>query len=311
MGRRGGLFALVAVGRAAVGLSVLALGCAQDQNSVKQAEDSGEPLGVCAAGGPSTTYVIQQLRFARNEGGVSWGSDLDGEVTPTGSTGGCGKPDLTDPEGRPGIDNAFAGLLPAIEQTEGAAISALLQDSIRAGELLLTFELLGLDDLENDACIDVQFGNASGSPLLGTDGELLAGQSYLRDPSVAPSRAEAVVVEGGRLIFRADFGIKLQILTAELDLLVTQGEARLDLAPDGSGATGHITGAVHIQTMLDEIDKHGIDQGLKDLIHTVLPAIADLKGPEGTCDHFSLAFEFDAVPAFYYLDDGLDAPTAD
>ena len=292
-------------------LLAFAGGCASAQNDVKQAEDSAEPPAVCEAAGPTTTYIIQQIRFARADGGVSWGSDLDGEVTPAGSTGGCGKPDLTDPEGRPGIDNAFSGLLPAIEQTEGAAISALLQDSIRAGELLLTFELVGLDSLSDDDCIDVQFGNATGSPLLGTDGELLPGQSYLRDPEVEPSRAEAARVDDGRLIFQADFGIKLQILTAELDLVVTQGEARLDLAPDGSGATGHITGAVNIQTMLEEIDKHGIDQGLKDLIHTVLPAVADLKGPEGTCDHFSLAFEFDAVPAYYYLDEPLAEQPAD
>lgn len=300
-------------GRRALGplAALVGLGCAPEPSRAKPEPDSGAAPEVCEAGGPTTTYIIQKLRFARNEGGVAWGSDLDGQVTPAGSTGGCGKPDLVDPEGRPGIDNAFSGLLPAIEQTEGAAISALLQDSIRAGELLLTFELVGLDDLQNDACIDVQFGNATGSPLLGTDGELLPSQSYLRDPAVQPSRAEDAAVEGGRLVFQADFGIKLQILTAELDLVVTQGEARLDLAPDGSGATGHITGAVHIQTMLDEIDKHGIDQGLKDLIHAVLPAVADLAGPEGACDHFSLAFEFDAVPAFYYLDEPSPAPPAD
>jgi hypothetical protein len=280
----------------------LGLACKAPEKEAAELDDTGAPAQVCAADGPSTTFLMNKVRFARSEGGVSWGSDLDGEVSAGGGTAGCGKVDLVDPEGNPGIDNAFAGLLPALEQTEAAAISGLLQASVGAGELLLTVEVLGLDDYQNDDCVAVQFGNAEGQPLVGADGELLPGQSFSRNPNDPVTRIDEALVDGGRLTFASDFGIKLQILDANLDLDVTQGVVRMDMAPDGQSATGHFTGGVSIDYMLTEIDKYAIDQGLKDLINTVMPAVGDLKGDTGECDHFSIAFEFDAIPAYFYLD---------
>lgn len=284
-------------------LAALAVACKAPEKAAEDGLDTGEAPAACASSGPSTTFLMNKVRFARIEDGVSWGSDLDGEVTPAGSTGGCGKVDLTDPEGTPGVDNAFAGLLPALEQTEAAAISGLLQASVGAGELLLTVEMIGLDDYQSDDCIAVQFGNAEGQPMLGTDGELLPGQSFSRNPNDPVTRVDEASVEDGRLVFASDFGIKLQILDANLDLAVTRGVVRMDMAPDGQSATGHFTGGVSIDYMLTEIDKYAIDQGLKDLINTVMPAVGDLKGDSGECDHFSIAFEFDAIPAYFYLDE--------
>jgi hypothetical protein len=266
--------------------------------------DEGDgPALACDSEGQGTTFLMHRVGFARAEAGVAWGSDLDGLVSPAGDPNGCGKADLVDPEGTPGIDNAFAGLLPALEQTEAAAISGLLQDSVGAGELLLTVEILGLDDMQNDDCVAVQFGNAEGAPLLGTDGEILAGQSFSRNPDDPVVRVDEAQIVDGSLVFASDFGIKLQILDAKLDLDVTQGQVRMDIDPDGLGAWGHFSGGVSIDYMLAEINSYAIDPGLKDLVNAVLPSVGDLKGDSGACDHMSIAFEYEAIPAYFYTEE--------
>jgi len=284
-----------------LGLVGLLGACAAPQAKDQEGVDSGEPvIETCSTGGPGTTFLMHRVSFARSAEGIAWGSNLDGEVSAAGDGTGCNKPDLVSPEGTEGIDNAFAGLLPALEQTEAAAISGLLQDSVEQGELLLTIEVRGLDDLRSDDCVDVAFGNAEGAPLIGTDGVILAGQSFERPDASVLTVVEEEVVEDGRITFTADFGIKLQILDADLNLLVRQGEVRMDMAPDGQSAVGHFTGGVSIDYMLAEINSYAIDPDLKDLVNLVLPGVGDLQGPEGECDYMSIAFEFEAIPAYFY-----------
>jgi hypothetical protein len=266
------------------------------------ADTGAETCAPPADGEPGVAFLVQRLGFARVDDGVAWGSDLDGAVSAAGDGTGCGKADLVDPEGTPGIDNAFAGLLPALEATEAAAISGLLQDSVLSGELLITVEVFGLDSYVDDDCVSVAFGEATGAPLIGTDGQVLAGQSFARDPADPVVQVEAAAVRDGRLVFDGDFNVALQILDADLQLGVTSGRVRLDMAPDGQSATGHFTGAVSVPYMISEIDKYGIDPAVKDLLRSVLPVVADLSSPEGSCDALSIAFEFGAVPAFFYAD---------
>jgi hypothetical protein len=274
------------------------------------ADDTGGP-GVCAPPADDVqgvTFLMHRVSFARAADGVAWGSDLDGVVSAAGDPRGCNKLDLTDPEGTPGIDNAFAGLLPALEQTEAAAISGLLQDSVEQGELLLTIQVRGLDSMTDDSCVSVAFGNAEGAPLMGTDGVILAGQSFARNPADRVVYVDAAQIEDGRLLFAGDFGIKLQILDANLDLDVTMGQVRMDIAPDGQSARGHFTGGVSIPYMLSEIEKYAIDADLKALLNQVLPVVGDLSSSGGACDMLSIAFEFEAIPAFFYQESLEEVP---
>lgn len=176
----------------------------------------------------------------------------------------------------------------------------MLQDSVEQGELLLTIQVRGLDSYADDDCVSVAFGNATGAPLMGTDGVILAGQSFDRDATDRVVYVDAADVEDGRLSFASDFGIKLQILDANLDLDVTMGQVRMDIAPDGQSATGHFTGGVSIPYMLSEIEKYAIDADLKALLNQVLPVVGDLSSEPGACDMLSMAFEFEAIPAFFY-----------
>ena len=265
--------------------------------------DSAAPanLGSCDNPADVTSVVFRQMYFARSNDGVGWGFDLDGFDSASGDPNGCGKLDLTDPEGNPGIDNAFAGLLPTLEATEAAAVEGLLQDSISSGELLMMVELTGVDDPMNDDCVTARFGPAVGTPLVGTDGTILDGQTFAWDPDEPIVTVEGVqIVDGTAIVDGIDFNLQFAVLAATFDIAVTDGALRLDLDPAGGLSTGFFGGGFSIDYMLDVLNGEAIDQGLKDILNSALPLAADLSAGDQTCRHMSVTLEYEAIPAFLF-----------
>lgn len=264
-------------------------------------EDTAAPAPD-ARGDGYAAFVMSTLVFTGpEEDGSMWGFNLDRVVTEAGDTTGCGRVDAIDPEGRPGIDNAFAGLMPVIETTEAAALPALAQDAVNNGELLLVVELEGLDDYENDDVVTLAISPAVGTPRLGTNGTLLDGQTFDRDPDLPRAVYENAAVVDGRV--EADgltLALALQVLDAALSFQIPQGAIRIDLAPDGSYAAGHFGGGFSTPYLLEALDGTGVDDGLVELLHSLLPALADLETEEGRCELLSVDLQFTAVPAFFY-----------
>jgi hypothetical protein len=282
---------------AAAVLSCLPVACAPDGG------DSAAPanLGTCDDPDASTAVVLRQMYFARSNDGVGWGFDLDGFDSAAGDANGCGKLDLTDPEGNPGIDNAFAGLLPTLEATEAAAVEGLLQDSISSGELLMMVELTGVDDPMNDDCVTARFGPAVGTPLVGTDGTILDGQTFAWDPDEAIVTVEGVqIVDGTAIVDGIDFNLQFAVLAATFDIAVSDGALRLDLDEDGGVSTGFFGGGFSVDYMLDVLNGEAIDAGLKDILNQALPLAADLSADGTTCRHMSVTLEYEAIPAYLY-----------
>lgn len=305
--------------RALLVMAILPGGCTPDEgpgsDSVLDATTS------CDSADDSVAYVISVLDFARIDDGVSLGFDLDGHASEAGDPDGCRKADLVSPDGASGIDNAFAGLLPALEATEAVAVTGLLQDAIAAGDLLLMMELRGVDDLENDDCVSMAFGPAKGSPLLGNDGYLLDGQSFARDENEDQVAVEGLQIRDGTIeMSGVSFTLELQVLAAALAIEVQDASVHLSTrdterfldpsavtstdtgAPDlGEGRVhaGYFGGSFSIDYMLDVLNANAIDQSLKDLINQALPLSADLKNEAGECRNMSITFEFEATPAFY------------
>ncbi len=275
----------------------------------------------CDSADDSLAYVISVLDFARIEQGVSVGFDLDYHASEAGDPDGCRKADLVSPDGTAGIDNAFAGLLPALETTEAVAVSGLLQAAIAAGDLLLMMELRGVDDLENDDCVTMSFGPATGTPLLGNDGYLLDGQSFARDPNENQVVVSGLQIRDGAIEMSGiSFTLELQVLAAALSIEVQDASVHLStrdgdrfLDPsavtstdtglpdlgDGRVFPGYFGGSFSIDYMLDVLNANAIDQDLKDFINQALPLSADLKNNAGECRSMSITFEFEATPAFY------------
>ena len=79
----------------------LILGCASKQDDT----------GARCEGGETRIYLVDQLSYARVDDGVAWGFDLDSRTSDSDDPGGCFRPDLVDPLGNRGIDNAFSEVI--------------------------------------------------------------------------------------------------------------------------------------------------------------------------------------------------------
>jgi len=260
-------------------------------------------LAGCAADGqpPDTEAVVMsRLGFVmETDEGVSDGFDLDGIVTAQGDPSGCGVADFTTPDGVPGVDNSFAPIVPALEAVGGDALPQLVQNSIYDGELLIVVEMVGLDDPMNDACVDLHLSRGTGGVAIGTDGELLPGQTFERDLEQPDSWVECASVSNG-VLHATDFGMRLPLNVFDefIDLTLVDGLLEMELQDDGSWQ-GLFAGGVdtaEVSANVHSLD--GIDDEIPVLVDTIMDVRADLEG----CSRISVTFEFTALSAFFYED---------
>lgn len=271
----------------------LLLGCGDPDGSEPGPVEAQE----CDAEGEARAVVIRRLWFVRQEGGVSDGFDLDGA---DGGPDGCGIADLAAPDGGAGVDNAFSYLLPALELTEAAAVESLVQQAIDGGSLLITVDLRELDDPSDDACVDLSLGRASGVPMLGTDGQLLPGQTLDRDPDAPGFLAEDAALAGGVLVSDFEITLPVTIFDVDLEFQMLDGRLRAELQPDGS-VTGVFSGGVDVDYLLSIALEENVDRDLHGILEALLDAWADLAPDEtGRCTRISIAFGYEAVPVFFF-----------
>lgn len=268
-------------------LGMLAAGCGPAEENV-------------CSGEPARSGVISDLRFARAEEGVSVGFDLDEHTTTQGANLGCGIADYTSPEGTTGIDNALAAVIPALELTEAVAAEAIIHDAINSGELLLMFALGGYEGAD-DTCTDFRFYRGEGDPMVGTDGDLVSGQTFDVDASVPEVTASGVALNNGSsLITDLSITIPLQIFDADLNLQVDDVSMQLDLAEDGS-FSGYMGGTFDYWQIIDMAQSTNVDQALADSMPALFGAVADMAPDEnGVCQKMSVTLEFDGVSAYNY-----------
>lgn len=257
------------------------------------------PEAPAPAAGETVTLVLDTLAFGRRgDDGTAWGFDLDGQVSTTSDEAGCYRADLVDPEGRPGIDSAFSGMVPALEATEAGAVEGLIADSITSGELLLLVELAGVDDRVDDPCVDLTVWRGEGTPLVGTDGMILDGQSFAVDPALSAETVSCVALAGGTVTagpFTLD--LPLQVLDVAVQFHVQDAWIRVDLAEGGDG-WGYFGGGVPTADILRIVQEEEDLGGIKDLVVTLVESAADLRGEGGACDGLSIVFEYTGRPAF-------------
>lgn len=257
----------------------------------------------CQNGDEPNVGVWKKLAFARADGDVSDGFDLDGAVTTEGAASGCGVPDFTDPSGAPGVDNALARILPALDLTEAVAVEGIIQNAIHSGELLFLWELDGLDDPADDDCVDFTLSRGIGAPTLGTDGTLESGQTFDRDPAVPAVTATGLVMTDGVIVASPlEVSIPIQIFDVEIDLVLY--DASLRLVRDESGAwTGTLGGGVDYQVLMDVANDENVDDRIAPILEDLLTRNADLAPDEtGVCRQLSATFQYESTPAFFFED---------
>jgi len=268
------------------------LGCTGDE---PDAESCGDPADV-------HTVVISALTFGRTlDDGTTWGFDLDGRVSDSSDWEGCYRQDQISPEGVEGIDSAFTVLVPALEATEGAAVEGLIADSIVNGELILLLELTGVDDLSNDDCVDATLYRGDGTPLVGTDGHILDGQTFGVSETVAPVTGRGSIVDDQVTVRDISVSLPLQILDAELVLTMHDAAIRADLYSDGT-ASGYLAGAVPTHEITDIAYEEDVDS-LAEIIEGLVNLSADLDPDDlGVCQSLSVTLEYEAIPAWVLVE---------
>ena len=262
--------------------------------------------GTCTLTDMPEVLILRTLSFALADAdGISDGFDLDGVTTTEGGETGCGVADYTSPDGAPGIDNAFSRLEPALNSTEAkiSVIEGLVQSAIDSGELLLTVELGGVDDWQTDECVAGQVGQALGTPMLGTDGLLLDGQTFDRDEDIGVvglsegSISAGVFVAGG-----LGLDLPVQILNASLVFPLREGRLRLEAGEDGV-YRGVLAGRVSAAYVLAVAKTQAVDPAVAELLGVVLTANGDFDDEDGTwCGAISVVLRFEAVGAYFYGD---------
>lgn len=271
---------------------------------------SPAPAASCSTSdAPPEIGVIRKLMFARETDGVSDGFDLDGAMTLADEPTGCGVPDYTGPNGEPGIDNAFARLIPALMLTEAQAIEGIVQNAINSGELLMMFSLTGADSPTDDDCVDLEVLRGLGQPNLGTDRQLESGQTFDRDPSVPPTYAEGLSrVDGSLEAHGLELAIPLQIFLLSLDFKLENAAMRIDSEEDGT-YRGVMAGGIDVESLIEVASYQKVDAALLGILESLLTGNVDL-APDaaGECQQISMTFEFEATPAFLFEDEPVTTP---
>jgi hypothetical protein len=263
-------------------------------------DDSGE-AAACSGTDTTEVGVLMHLEYARAVDGVSHGFDLDGVDSTLGGSSGCGIGDMVDPDGNTGIDNSFANLIPTLELTEAQAVEGIIDSTIKSGELLLMFQLADVDDVEDDSCVDFTLLQGEGTPLLGTDGELLADQTFDPDPTAPSASVDGLSMAGGRVVAAPlDVVLPIQVFDLSLEFTMTQGAMRVDRNEDGT-FSGVFGGGVDPAYLLAIAATEDVDDALYGILEGLLANAADLDfDGDGECEALSMNFEFQAVGAYFY-----------
>ncbi len=284
---------------ACMGIITALTGCGGSDGKPLDA-DSASDLATCGDPTDTEVLVITSLAFTREESGSTIeGFDLDGLDSASGDPQGCGHGDYVSPDGVPGIDNAFASLVPVLESIGAGAVEGLIIDAINSGELLILAELQRVESTESDTCVDLELHRGTGTPLMGTDGNIQMDQTFALDPSRPSTFSEGGAISDGTFLIEGIMiALPVQILDEFIELDVEGASMTLTWLQDGSVA-GRLAGGVSVESLAGQIAAIGDIGGLQDVVPPLLESAADLWPDEsGACTHLSVGMEVTARPAF-------------
>jgi hypothetical protein len=293
-------------------LSLSLLGCGEGPTSSNQ-PGIKEQTGVTQAG------VLTFATFARvldDEKDIAEGLNVDGLVSTDGDVESCGKLDFTSPDGEPGIDNQFGGLLPVIEKYVGSEnIGQLLAAAIANGQLLIVIAVDHLDDPKNDDDVTVRIAAGRGIPLLDATGKLIDYQTFGIDLDTAPvSKLPGSVKDGVLTIGPGDAVLPVRVLDADFNLALHGVVGRLTLTPEplrgGISFEGTLAGGIAVDDFKDIVQNLTISSDVMSATSGLIGLLADLAPDEetGRCTQVSAALRIEATPAFIHEGGAADQP---
>ena len=268
---------------------VLSLGC-------------GEEIVAPPGETTSNAAVFRSLVIGREDPkGVAPGFDLDGYTSNVSDERGCRIDDFMSPDGREGVDNQFAVLMPLLDVAAEGALDAFIQDAISEGRLLIIPEL----ETHPDGTMDLTLWRGEDTPLLGADGELLEGQTLSLHEAPLLGRFEGAEMDENGVVSAGPFDLRLLIIVFNLLYVVDLHDAQIEfrLMENGRLDSGMVGGSVTVEQLL-EIAAQAAERANLDFIEILNGSIdqfADTaRDAEGKCHSLSVGASFDAVPAFIF-----------
>ena len=292
-------------------IGLLAFGCsagdATDEQPDAMVSADGGGTALVEKDNTSRLTAISELNFTRRDkDGAAPGFDLDGVVSVKGNTESCGHADFVTPEGEEGIDNQLAILTPALDVIGLSAVQDLIQGAIEDGGLLIVFQIEGIDDPVNDEDVSLTLRLGAGTPLLGTNGILLSGQTFHvheEDPYLAAPRAW--IKDGMLQTDPFDFKLPIRVFDQHYALEIKDGRIRARLGFDGGLTEGVLGGGVPLSNLMDiAVQADMKARGVLEGVSTLIADIGDLKpDANGDCQEMSAALSFNAVSMFFFQED--------
>ncbi|MGE0324587.1 MAG: hypothetical protein AB7K71_38690 [Polyangiaceae bacterium] len=254
------------------------------------------------------TFAQQLEQPTETKRGVAEGLNLDGADGIGKDATTCFKKDFDGPDGRPGVDNQFAVLLPLIKTFVGEDnIDVLLEAAITNGQLLIVMELQGLDNLDDDPDVKLRLGAGTGSVLQDTTGAYELYQTFGYNREEAPTSDFTGYVKDGTLYAHADEAwLPVRVLDADFNLHVRGAQVEFKLSREqqvgGVFVEGIVSGGINVEDFKDIVAGLNIGSDLQKLATSVIGGTADLAPDgDGVCQEVSAALKFRASPA-YILD---------
>jgi hypothetical protein len=289
---------------AAVLASLVSVSACASDDAATPAKDRGDLTVALPDPYTKRTFVFDTVILTRKDAnGRVPGFDIDGKTSGEDDLETCSKADAVAPDGTVGIDNQFAGLVPLIELAGLGALEGLVQSSIDNGSILLLLDLSDVQDWKNDPSVQVTLRAAAGTPLLGTDGLLLAGQTFslsARSPEllIPGGRIEAGVLRTGNF----DGKLPIQVFGVDYELDMRKAQVAATVLGDDRLENGLVGGGITLKSIEVLAAKAAEGEGdLDDLILSLIAGVGDLaKDEAGNCTQVSAALGFTAVPAFLY-----------
>lgn len=280
-------------------LLALTPACGEEETKPAKAID----LKTCGANCGGRTFMFNDLQphVPDSKGRVN-GWDLDGLDSSKSDVAGCRKEDYQSPSGEKGIDNQLGAVLREIIAGTGEAFPTLLHNSIRDGGMLYLLEVIDGGNLkEGGKNLAVSLRRTGGTPLLGTDGNLLPGQTLEmhETPWMGGNRGGSL---HNRRLQTGPFELRLPARIFGIEYEINLVDAHMDLvfSEDATMVTGYVGGSFSVDDIHTIADTIVIGE-LGDLINLVIPPMADIRSPKtGECDRISAVVKVHGLRAFAF-----------
>lgn len=238
------------------------------------------------------------------------GFDLDGRNSSASNpeSDECAHDDFTGFADDGGYDFNLWRALGCIRGNQPGEIQdTIIDGSVRDGSSTILIEVSGVDDVNEDEDVRVRVFASTEAPATSADGALLpyGTLSVHADPRYHGTEGTGSIA--GRVITAgpADFRWRFNIQIVAADLSLNDAYVRLEILEDGT-ARGQLFGYTSVEEMYEIFGVQAGRAGADALGYTCSGlwqalnehADGDYDPASGTCSSVSVAYRFEAVPAF-------------